>query len=273
MAYYAPPGGSWTAGFARGLMPMLGAVPQARIVRIVHPAVTAATAMRARRSVQMTGMGILPSTNVRYIRAVIPAGFALRAWRAAHPQTELELQGLGGKGAKPPAVHPAMLGPGGMMILRRQSGFYMGPGGGGQGPFALPPGFGVPLTSRLSGLGVETGPAAVCTTWGLPTDSTNVADLVCTEWGAAPVQPSGLPPIDVTPTVAASAPSAAAAGQAAAAARAAAARAAAKPSFMTQSTLGIPNAYLVLGGLGIVALTTLRARRRNPRRRYARRRR
>lgn len=151
MAYYTPtPEAVQTAAFGRALLGIL--TPSYRASRFSIPApvvmaraaqtaaaIRAATAAENRLSLMMSGMGlgILPSVNVRYAKTAIPAALASREWNRLHPP---RLEGLGKVKA---TIVPS--GPAGMMV-RRQPGFFMGPGGGpSSGPFTFP--------GYLSGLG------------------------------------------------------------------------------------------------------------------------
>jgi hypothetical protein len=141
MPYYTSPGGEITAAYGRSLM---GAVPaNIRMYRrpTVPPAVLAQRMLAARENslITMTGMGILPSVNVRYAKTAIPAALAARRQRQA--RASQQMQGLGKGGGRAMNVHarPVDVFAPGSPIIARQRAFFMGPGGGpGGGPFRMP---------------------------------------------------------------------------------------------------------------------------------------
>lgn len=240
MAYYTPPGGRLTAEFARSFLS--GPTSAVRYSRPAIPtsvvlghAAQRAAALRAAQqgvSLMMSGMGLgmVPSINVRALRTAIPAALASRRRSMLRAQ---ELQGLGGK-------HPAAAGP---PIIRRQAGFFMGPGGGpGGGPFQFP-GF------TMSGMGLaDDGETPL-----LPPDFFKPSRPIIPAPKTVDVTPPDLgpfPPITLPPLVPVSQPLPPPGF--------------ARPSFFNSSTLGIPNTVLAAGVGALLLLGIVRRSRRNP---------
>jgi hypothetical protein len=159
MPYYAPPGGSMTAAFARSLMLTnalegLGRSPNSTMyarpsasaiaVRAAQSTLLPRRSQRAGVSYVMNGMGlgILPSVNVRYVKTAIPAAFAYKRHR--------RLSGLGKGSAGGNGVHPRAFAVTPIMGIRHQPGIFMGPGGPGSAPGWFPGYF-------MSGSGLHLG--------------------------------------------------------------------------------------------------------------------
>jgi hypothetical protein len=156
MPYYTAPGGAMTAAYARSLMGLGVSMPR-NSTMYVRPTASA-IAIRAANSVALgrrsqragtpvmsgMGLGILPSTNVRYAKTAIPAGIARRKW------DQRRRRAMSGLGAGRHAMSVAPI-----MGIRHQPGFFMGPGGGpGGGPFTFP-GYGMTGMGLVYGLGQD----------------------------------------------------------------------------------------------------------------------
>lgn len=300
MPYYTPPGGAMTAAFAQSLqrasMMGLGLVlPKNPIVYrrpTMPPSVLAEQMLAARMAspVTMTGMGIFPSTNVRYTRKIVPITMAIERQRLLREQqlvglsgNVIDLQGLGKGG--PRAVGGArgfdVFGRGGVALapIHRQVPFFMGPGGG---PGSLFPGYsmsgmgladdstdidivtGLPCDDPRANCGPITGPRVPIdtTTWepsGPAAKIQNTVPPFMTQTSIPfyqPGQPVRYLPMTAAP-IGAPIPGPSSAGI---------------QKFLSSSTMGIPNAILAAGIGGIVLLAGMKKRRRNPSRRRSRRR-
>lgn len=287
MAYYAPPGGSFTAKVARQLqesgMSFFGILPSVN-VRAVHamvPAIGLARRRAAELAVQeagsrtMTGMGIItkqpPGHASRYATpAPIVFTAAGTAARIA-AQRGMQLMGLGA-GARPrPMAAPAMPTTAG---IRRQAAMFMAPGGGYSQIPGFMPAIGPPL-KRLAGLGQEDTtmiPAPDVLT-PPPVETSQPLFLIPTP--STPPQPTqySAPTQLVSPSTPLAVQNSPlpklAPGQ----------MYVAQPGvtvtetlpFMSSAPLGVPNKYLIAAAAGIVVLTLVaRKRRGNPRRRARR---
>lgn len=263
MPYFTPPGGDITANYARSMLGMLRAQPRYQRFSIPAPVVMSRAAQMARAGQQLVmsgmGLGILPTVNVRYAKSAIPAALARRRWNEIHSD---DLHGLGKAGASrviPGGKAFDVFGKGGVSLapIKRQAGFFMGPGGGpGGGPFQFP-GFTVP---RMHWLGDATSdfcnsaaaddyflangrvPPGCDVTQPINTTTSNTnAPIVNTTPPLLPPQSALVP---------------------AAAALLRPTYVPAAPAFFSSSTAGVPNAVLAIGGVALVLL--LGKRRRNP---------
>jgi hypothetical protein len=262
MPYYTPPGGEITAAYGRSLMDlpdgMMGPVPaNIRMYRrpAVPPAVLARQmlTMREISPLTMTGMGILPSVNVRGIRMAIPAALAARTRRM---RLDRNMQGLGGKAA----AAKILIGPRGTPIVRRQPGFFMGPGGGpGGGPFQFPG-----YTMSGMGLGDDTLPPDIGPQpLPIPPSWLDTSQPVPPPgWfnigkpSAPPAPPAAIAPPNVGPSRDISLGPPAGVWDMRPVAPGASA------GFFDQSTMGVPNKYLAAGLAAVVGLAALRSGRK-----------
>jgi hypothetical protein len=287
MPYYTSPGGPMTARAARALqdssMGELGILPSinVRAPRVIPAAISAARRYRmrlpaSREETVMTGMGAVTIPPGRYAHllaqpAPVTFATALRTAAAIRAAQIAQSQGVSlvglGAGAGPRHARPFGIMPITAAGVRHQAAMFMSPGGGySQIPGFMPAVTGPPMR-RLSFLGQDGNMEP--STYTAPTELT--PPIVSPPQEIFLIPTPSIPPVPSTYTAPTNLiPPNAGGGPIGVQYKPVTFLPSVPPvqPFMTQSTLGIKNQYLIAAGAGIVLLTVLgRRRRRNPSRR------